>query len=108
MSQLIILVSWKQLSWEILAFKDKDDKVTIKQLSMIMEKIFGSSDEFENHETGTDFQSLLWSIKIDKKAYVEIIEKCKLRQLLREANYGNEESMAKLFKMMDKVNFSAH
>jgi len=33
---------------------------------------------------------------------LEIIEKCRLRRLLRQANYGVEESMNKLFAMMDK------
>merc|ERR1711956_50201 len=49
-----------------------------------------------------DFQSLLWSVKIDEESFLEIIEKCRLRRLLRQANYGVEESMNKLFAMMDK------
>ena len=69
-----------------------------------MEEIFGISDDSEeNTDAAHDFQSLLWSVKIDKESFLEIIEKCRLRRLLRQANYGVEESMNKLFVMMDKV-----
>jgi len=83
--------------------KDKDGRITIKQLSLAMEKLFGIPDDSEeNKEAAHDFQSLLWSVKIDKESFLEIIEKCRLRRLLRQANYGVEESMNKLFEMMDK------
>ena len=85
-------------------FKDKDDRITIKQLSLAMEELFGIPDDSEETEDAAhDFQSLLWSVKIDKESFLEIIEKCRLRRLLRQANYGVEESMNKLFEMMDKV-----
>ena len=85
-------------------FKDKDDRITIKQLSLAMEELFGIPDDSEETEDAAhDFQSLLWSVKIDMESFLEIIEKCRLRRLLRQANYGVEESMNKLFEMMDKV-----
>ena len=69
-----------------------------------MEELFGIPDDSEeNKEAALDFQSLLWSVKIDMESFLEIIEKCRLRRLLRQANYGVEESMNKLFEMMDKV-----
>jgi len=83
--------------------KDKDDRITIKQLSLAMEELFGIPDDSEETEDAAhDFQSLLWSVKIDEESFLEIIEKCRLRRLLRQANYGVEESMNKLFEMMDK------
>merc|ERR1711971_572473 len=83
--------------------KDKDGRITIKQLTSAMEEIFGISDDSEeNTDAAHDFQSLLWSVKIDMESFLEIIEKCRLRRLLRQANYGVEESMNKLFEMMDK------
>ena len=85
-------------------FIDKDGRITIKQLSLAMEELFGIPDDSEeNKEAALDFQSLLWSVKIDMESFLEIIEKCRLRRLLRQANYGVEESMNKLFVMMDKV-----
>ena len=70
-----------------------------------MEEIFGISDDSEeNTDAAHDFQSLLWSVKIDMESFLEVIEKCRLRRLLRQANNGVEESMNKLFEMMDKVN----
>ena len=85
-------------------FKDKDGRITIKQLTLAMEEIFGISDDSEeNTDAAHDFQSLLWSVKIDMESFLEVIEKCRLRQLLRQANNGVEESMNKLFEMMDKV-----
>jgi len=82
--------------------KDKDDRITIKQLSLAMEELFGIPDDSEESEDAAhDFQSLLWSVKIDEESFLEIIEKCRLRRLLRQANYGVEESMNKLFAMMD-------
>ena len=69
-----------------------------------MEEIFGISDDSEeNTDAAHDFQSLLWSVKIDMESFLEVIEKCRLRRLLRQANYGVEESMNQLFEMMDKV-----
>ena len=69
-----------------------------------MEEIFGISDDSEeNTDAAHDFQSLLWSVKIDMESFLEVIEKCRLRRLLRQANNGVEESMNKLFEMMDKV-----
>ena len=69
-----------------------------------MEELFGIPDDSEETEDAAhDFQSLLWSVKIDEESFFEIIEKCRLRRLLRQANYGVEESMNKLFAMMDKV-----
>ena len=69
-----------------------------------MEELFGIPDDSEETEDAAhDFQSLLWSVKIDMESFLEIIEKCRLRRLLRQANYGVEESMNKLFVMMDKV-----
>ena len=69
-----------------------------------MEELFGVPDDSEESEDAAhDFQSLLWSVKIDMESFLEIIEKCRLRRLLRQANYGVEESMNKLFEMMDKV-----
>merc|ERR1711956_116266 len=83
--------------------KDKDERITIKQLGLAMEELFGIPDDSEETEDAAhDFQSLLWSVKIDQESYLEIIEKCRLRRLLRQANYGVEESMNKLFEMMDK------
>jgi len=83
--------------------KDKDDRITIKQLGLAMEELFGIPDDSEETEDAAhDFQSLLWSVKIDEESFLEIIEKCRLRRLLRQANYGVEESMSKLFAMMDK------
>ena len=85
-------------------FKDKDDRITIKQLGLAMEELFGIPDDSEETEDAAhDFQSLLWSVKIDEESFLEIIEKCRLRRLLRQANHGVEESMNKLFAMMDKV-----
>ena len=85
-------------------FIDKDGRITIKQLSLAMEELFGIPDDSEeNKEAALDFQSLLWSVKIDMESFLEIIEKCRLRRLLRQANYGVEESMNKLFAMMDTV-----
>ena len=84
--------------------KDKDGRITIKQLTLAMEEIFGISDDSEeNTDAAHDFQSLLWSVKIDMESFLEVIEKCRLRRLLRQANYGVEESMNKLFAMMDTV-----
>ena len=69
-----------------------------------MEELFGIPDDSEESEDAAhDVQSLLWSVKIDEESFLEIIEKCRLRRLLRQANYGVEESMNKLFEMMDKV-----
>ena len=69
-----------------------------------MEELFGIPDDSEETEDAAhDFQSLLWSVKIDEESFLEIIEKCRLRRLLRQANYGVEESMNQLFEMMDKV-----
>ena len=69
-----------------------------------MEELFGIPDDSEESEDAAhDVQSLLWSVKIDEESFLEIIEKCRLRRLLRQANYGVEESMNKLFVMMDKV-----
>jgi len=83
--------------------KDKDGRITIKQLSLAMEELFGiPHDSEESTDAAHDFQSLLWSVKIDMESFLEIIEKCRLRRLLRQANYGVEESMNKLFEMMDK------
>merc|ERR1712086_947891 len=83
--------------------KDKDDRITIKQLGLAMEELFGIPDDSEETEDAAhDFQSLLWSVKIDAESFLEIIEKCRLRRLLRQANHGVEESMNKLFEMMDK------
>merc|ERR1711935_898915 len=83
--------------------KDKDDRITIKQLGLAMEELFGIPDDSEETEDAAhDFQSLLWSVKIDQESFFEIIEKCRLRRLLRQANHGVEESMSKLFTMMDK------
>merc|ERR1712172_271923 len=83
--------------------KDKYDRITIRQLSLAMEELFGIPDDSEESEDAAhDFQSLLWSVKIDMESFLEIIEKCRLRRLLRQANYGVEESMNKLFEMMDK------
>ena len=85
-------------------FKDKDGRITIKQLTLAMEELFGiPHDSEESTDAAHDFQSLLWSVKIDMESFLEIIEKCRLRRLLRQANYGVEESMNKLFEMMDKV-----
>jgi Ca2+-binding EF-hand superfamily protein len=67
-----------------------------------METLFGILDDSEEGEDAAyDFQSLLWTVKIDEESYLEIVEKCRLRRLLRQANYGVEESMNKLFAMMD-------
>merc|ERR1711935_375805 len=83
--------------------KDKDERITIKQLGLAMEELFGIPDDSEETEDAAhDFQSLLWSVKIDEESFFEIIEKCRLRRLLRQANHGVEESMNKLFTMMDK------
>merc|ERR1711935_619989 len=83
--------------------KDKDERITIKQLGLAMEELFGIPDDSEETEDAAhDFQSLLWSVKIDEESFFEIIEKCRLRRLLRQANHGVEESMNKLFVMMDK------
>ena len=69
-----------------------------------MEELFGIPDDSEESEDAAhDVQSLLWSVKIDEESFLEIIEKCRLRRLLRQANYGVEESMNQLFEMMDKV-----
>ena len=69
-----------------------------------MEELFGILDDSEESEDAAhDVQSLLWSVKIDEESFLEIIEKCRLRRLLRQANYGVEESMNQLFEMMDKV-----
>ena len=69
-----------------------------------MEELFGIPDDSEESEDAAhDVQSLLWSVKIDEESFLEIIEKCRLRRLLRQANYGVEESINKLFEMMDKV-----
>ncbi len=69
-----------------------------------MEEILGISDDSEEStDAAHDLQSLLWSVKIDMDSFLEVIEKCRLRQLLRQANNGVEESMNKLFEMMDKV-----
>ena len=69
-----------------------------------MEELFEiPHDSEESTDAAHDFQSLLWSVKIDMESFLEIMEKCRLRRLLRQANNGVEESMNKLFKMMDKV-----
>ena len=101
-------IGWKQCTnkgfLKTNTFKDKDGRITIKQLTLAMEEIFGISDDSEeNTDAAHDFQSLLWSVKIDMESFLEVIEKCRLRQLLRQANNGVEESMNKLFEMMDKV-----
>merc|ERR1739844_855426 len=50
--------------------KDKDDRITIRQLSLAMEELFGIPDDSEESEDAAhDVQSLLWSVKIDEESF---------------------------------------
>jgi len=83
---------------EIFLSVDKDDdcKITLKQLSKVIMKLYGI-----NYDADKQYSSLIGLIKIDFWAFLAFHEKYKLRRLLNIDGKPDMETKKEIWKIVD-------